>query len=331
MTVPAPRQDGTGRNGARTGVAEMPFFDHLEELRWRLVWSLGALAAGFLVAFAVVSKVDIIRLLERPVLPYLHGHKLVFTHPGDPFSIVLNAALVLGVLMASPLIAYQVWAFISPALHRHEKKVVIPVMVGAAALFAAGVSLAFFAVLPFTLGFLLNFQPGSLEPMITASDYFGFAINLALAFGAVFELPIVILALTAFGLVTPATLKRFRRHSLVLCVLVSAFVTPGADPTSLFALTVPLYLLYEASIVLSALVYRRRQRREAAAARAEAAPASGVGGRVVSSVSPPVDAGASDVGAVGAPRSLVSAAPVGAATVEAATAPTPIRPDQNES
>jgi len=292
VTAPAPRRTP----------GEMPFLEHLEELRWRLVWSLGALGAGFLVAFAVVSKLDIIRMLSRPVLPYLHGRKLVYTHPGDPFTIVLNAALVLGVLIASPIIAYQVWAFISPALHRHEKRVVVPVMIGAAVLFAAGVALAFFAVLPFTLGFLLNFQTASLDPMLTASEYFGFAINLALAFGVVFELPILILALTALGLVTPATLKRYRRHSLVLCVIGAAFVTPGADPTSLFALAVPLYLLYEASILLSIVVYRRRQRREAAAASAEALAA----GRSVPAVSTPV--GSADVSAaVGAPRSLVPA------------------------
>ncbi len=299
MTAPAPRRDGPG---------EMPFLAHLEELRWRLVWSLGALGAGFLVAFAVVSKVDIIRMLERPVLPYLHGHKLVYTHPGDPFTIVLNASLVLGLLIASPIIAYQVWAFISPALHRHEKRVVIPVMVGAALLFAAGVSLAFFAVLPFTLGFLLNFQTASLDPMLTANEYFGFAINLALAFGVVFELPILILALTALGLVTPPTLKRYRRHSLVLCVIGAAFVTPGADPTSLFALAIPLYLLYEVSILLSIFVYRRRQRRAAAAERAEALEA----GRPVVAVSM-VEASAAELpvesASIGAPRSLVAAGP----------------------
>ncbi len=292
MTAPAPRRGGS---------AEMPFLDHLEELRWRIVWSLGALAAGFLVAFTVVSKVDIIKMLERPVLPFLHGHHLVYTHPGDPFTIVLNAAIVLGLLIASPIIAYQFWAFVSPALHRHEKRVVIPVMVGAAVLFAAGVALAFFGVLPLTLGFLLNFQTASLDPMLTASEYFGFAINLALAFGVVFELPIVILALTALGIVTPAMLKRYRRHSFVLCVVGAAFVTPGADPTSLFALSIPLYLLYEASILLSVLVYGRRQRREAAAARAEAV-ASGTNPSSVS----PVDAGIA-LGAGGdGPRSLVS-------------------------
>ena len=107
--------------------------------------------------------------------------------------------------------------------------------------------------------------------MITASEYFSFAISMSLAFGAVFELPIAILALTALGLVTPRMLTTFRRHATILCVVASAFITPGADVVSLVALAVPLYGLYELSIVMSTLVYRRRQRREAEAA-AESAP-----------------------------------------------------------
>jgi sec-independent protein translocase protein TatC len=107
--------------------AEMPFLDHLEELRWRLIYALGAFAVGMVVAFALVSKVDIIGFLERPVLPYLPpGRKLVFTHPSDVFGIVLNASLVLGLVLASPVIVYQVWAFLSPALYTHEKKLVVP-------------------------------------------------------------------------------------------------------------------------------------------------------------------------------------------------------------
>jgi sec-independent protein translocase protein TatC len=242
---------------------EMPFLDHLEELRWRILWSLAAFAGGLVIAFALLTKVDIIGMLERPVLPYLSGRKLVYTHPGDPFGIVMNASFVLGLLIASPVIAYQIWAFLSPALYRHEKKVVVPVLLGAAVLFAAGVSMSFFVVLPFTLGFLLQFQTAALEPMITASEYFGFAIGISLAFGAVFELPILIVALTALGLVTPMFLTAYRRHAIVLCVVAAAFITPGADPTSLFALAVPLYFLYELSVVLSGMIYRRRVKREA--------------------------------------------------------------------
>jgi sec-independent protein translocase protein TatC len=256
------------------GAAEMPFLDHLEELRWRLVYSLAALAVGLVIAFALLSspRVNVIGILAQPVQPYLKpGQTLVYTHPGDVFSIVLNASLVLGLLIASPVIIYQVWAFLSPALYTHEKKVVIPVLLGAVLLFAGGVALAFKVVLPITLGFLLTFQTGSLTPMLTAGEYFGFATSMSLALGAVFELPILILGLTALGFVTPALLTRFRRHAVIGCVVVAAFITPGADPTSLFVLAGPLYLLYEVSVILSAFVYRRRERREREREAAEAA------------------------------------------------------------
>lgn len=257
---------------AAAGQAEMPFLDHLEELRWRLIYAIGAFAVGMVVAFALVSKVDVIGFLEAPLLPYLpKGRKLVYTHPGDVFGIVLNASLVLGLVLASPVIVYQIWAFLSPALYKHEKRVIVPVLVGAVLLFAAGVALAYYMVLPLTLGFLLTFQTGALEPMITAGEYFGFATSMSLALGAVFELPILILALTALGLVTPALLNKFRRHATVLCVVAAAFITPGSDPLSMLALAGPLYLLYELSVVLSLVVHRRRQRRERARLQAEAA------------------------------------------------------------
>jgi sec-independent protein translocase protein TatC len=290
---------------------EMPFLDHLEELRWRIVWMLAAVMIGLIVAFALLSKIDIIGVLERPVLPFLHGRKLVFTHPGDPFGIVLNASLVLGLLLASPVIIYQVWAFLSPALYTHEKKVVVPVLLGAVLLFAAGAALAFFVVLPFTLGFLLNFQSESLEPMITASEYFGFAIGMSLAFGVVFELPIAILGLTALGLVTPQFLNKYRRHAVVLCIVAAAFITPGADPTSLFALSVPLYLLFEFSVVLSAVVYRRRVAREArrdaeaAAELAAATPAYAPTGHAAATEDVAAVARHDDEDDGGAPRSLL--------------------------
>ena len=250
--------------------AEMPFLDHLEELRWRLIWSLGALAVGIGIGFALVTQFDVIGLLSRPITPLLNGQKLVFTHPGDPFSILLQASFFVGLVLALPVILYQVWAFVSPALYQHEKRVVIPVLVGAVALFAAGVALAYFVVLPFTLRFLLGLQTESLHPMISAADYFGFAISMSLAFGVVFELPIAIVALTALGVVTPAMLKRWRRHAVVLCVVGSAFITPGADIMSLLAMAVPLYLLYEVSIAVSHVVHRRRERRAAAEAGAAA-------------------------------------------------------------
>lgn len=247
--------------------SDMPFLDHLEELRWRLLKALAAFLVATITAFALLlsSKVDVIGLLARPALPYLPSGKLIFTKPTAAFSILMNLSVGIGIVLASPVVLYQAWAFLSPALYRHEKRMVVPTLIGATALFLAGVALAFFVVMPFTLKFLFGIQSASIAPMLSATEYFDFAFGMALAFGAVFELPILILALTALGIVSPALLNRFRRHAIVGCVVVAAFITPGGDPTSLMALAIPLYVLYELSVVLSVLVYKRRMRKLAAA------------------------------------------------------------------
>jgi sec-independent protein translocase protein TatC len=241
--------------------AEMPFLDHLEELRWRIIWSLAALVVGVGLAFFLMLQYNLLTLLQAPILPYLGGRKLVYTHPGDPFSIVLNVSIAIGVALALPVILYQLWSFVAPALYKKEKHVVVGVFFFATFLFIGGAALAWFTVLPLALPWLMSFGGSSLEPMITATEYFGFVTSLVLAFGVAFELPIVILALAALGLVTPALLNKFRRHAIVACVIIGAFLTPGDLVWTTIAMAVPLYLLYEISVVLSYVVYRRRQRR----------------------------------------------------------------------
>lgn len=243
---------------AKNSTGEMPFLDHLEELRWRIIWSLGALVVGVGVGFTLVIKLQLIRILQEPIAPYLPG-KLVYTSPTDVFSITMNFAIIIGIIIASPIIIYQLWAFLSPALHRHEKKVVIPVILGAVFLFVSGVAMAWFFVLPLVLKFLMNFQAESLEPMITASGYFGMVSTMALTFGAAFELPVLILALAALRLVTPRFLAKFRPYALILAFLTSAIVTPGDIFLATLALTAPLYLLYELSIMLAMIIFRKRE------------------------------------------------------------------------
>ena len=246
--------------------SEMPFLDHLEELRWRIIRSLVAVTVGIGVAMVVLLNVDVIGWLERPILPYLGGHHLVFTHPGDPFQIILQAAAGLGLLLALPVVVYQLWAFVAPALYRHERSVALGVVGGAVALFVCGAALGYFIVLPLAIPWLMSFGGASLEPMITAGEYFGFVFSLVLAFGVAFELPVVILGLAALGIVTPEFLNRYRRHAIVAAVVIGAFLTPGDLIWTTVAMAVPLYLLYELSILLSYGVRRRRLRREAAAA-----------------------------------------------------------------
>ncbi len=258
---------------------EMPFLDHLEELRWRLVWSLGALVIGVGVSFYFLFTNDdfILRVLADPIQPYLADGKLIYTHPAAAFRVIMNLSLLLGTIIASPVIVWHLWGFLSPALYTHEKKVVIPILVMAALLFLAGVALSWFVILPLTLKVFTGVQSDSLQPMIGVTEYFGFAMGMSVALGVAFELPTVILLLSLLGIVTPTMLHKFRRFAIVGSILLGAFITPGQDPMSLLLMAGPLYLLYELSVVLSAVVFRWKARREkeaeAAEARASGAPA----------------------------------------------------------
>lgn len=250
---------------------EMPFLDHLEELRWRLMWAIFSLVIGVGLAVVALLKINVIGWLARPIAPYLPTHKLVYTHPGDPFSIFMQAAGIIGLMLALPFILFQLWAFLAPALYAKEKRVVMAVVIGAVFLFVAGAAMGYFIVLPLAIPWLMDFGNGALEPMITASEYFGFAFSMTLAFGVAFELPVVLLGLAALGVVTPAFLIHYRRHAIVGAFIIGAFLTPGDMVWTTVAMAGPLYLLYEISILLAYVVVRRR----AAAERKAAADAAG--------------------------------------------------------
>jgi sec-independent protein translocase protein TatC len=244
----------------------MPFLDHLEELRQRLMWVLGALVIGVGVSFYFLITNDdfIMNFIAQPILPYLTRGKLTVLHPAAPFKIIMNLSFVLGTIFASPVIVWHLWGFLSPALYTHEKKVVIPVLLLAVVLFLAGAALSWFVILPITLKFFAGIQAESLETLYGFTEYFGFAIGMTVALGAAFELPTVILLLSMLGLVTPRMLHRFRRFAIVGSIVLAAFITPGGDPFSLMLLTLPLYGLYELSVILSAVVYRWKKRKEIA-------------------------------------------------------------------
>jgi sec-independent protein translocase protein TatC len=247
---------------------EMPFLDHLEELRQRLMWALGALVIGVGVSFYFLFTNDdfILNFLAGPVLPYLPNGKLTVFHPAAAFKIIMNLSLILGTIMASPVIVWHLWGFLSPALYKHEKKVVIPVLIMAVILFLAGCALSWFIILPLTLKVLTGIQAESLQPMIGFSEYFGFAVGMSVALGVAFELPTVILLLSMLGIVTPAMLHRFRRFAVVGAIVLGAFITPGGDPVTLLLMAGPLYALYELSVILSSIVFRWKRRKEASEA-----------------------------------------------------------------
>jgi sec-independent protein translocase protein TatC len=254
---------------AKKPAAEMPFLDHLEELRWRLIWSLIAIIVCAIVGFFLVTRLDVLGILVAPIEPFLHGTKLKYLSPTEPFFITLKLAVSVGLVLASPIVIYQVWAFLAPALLPHEKRIIVPSLYLGLVLFALGVLMSYRIALPMTLDFTMSFQTESLEQAIVIGEYLGFVTRLLLAFGAIFELPVVILILSSIGLVTPEFLAAKRRHAIAIITVLAALLTPGDVITLTLMMMVPLVLLYEFSIFLSRLVTRRRRARMAAAAAAE--------------------------------------------------------------
>jgi sec-independent protein translocase protein TatC len=247
----------------KTASAEMPFLDHLEELRWRIIYSLAAALVCIGIGFWIALQFDIVGLPAKPILPLIPEHKLVYTHPSEGFTVILNAAMTMGFVFASPVILYQLWAFLAPAFLQHEKRVAMGVLFSGLILFVAGAALAWFLVIPLALPWLFQFSGPSMVPLITAEEYFSFVFAMVLTFGVSFELPIVVLGLAALGIVTPQFLNKYRRHAIVLIVIVGAFLTPGDLVYTTIALAIPLYMLYELSVVASYVIFRRKARRRA--------------------------------------------------------------------
>jgi sec-independent protein translocase protein TatC len=238
---------------------EMPFLDHLEELRWRLLWSIVAIVVCTIIGFFLVTRFNLLGILEAPIAPFLGESKLGYLSPIDPFYVTLKLAIIVGLLLASPLVIYQIWAFMSPALMAEEKRAIVPALYFGLLLFMGGVAMAYFIALPVTLEFTMGFQTESLEQSIVIGHYMSFVTQLLLAFGIVFELPVIILTLTALGLVTPEFLVEKRRHAIAIITVVSAVITPGDVITITLLMMVPLILLYEVSIKLSKMIVRRRR------------------------------------------------------------------------
>jgi sec-independent protein translocase protein TatC len=247
------------------GHGEMPFLDHLEELRWRLLWSLLALIVGALVGFILVDRMDAMQLLIRPIEPFLNGGKLKYLSPTDPFFVTIKLSIIAGLVMASPIIIYQIWAFLAPALLPSEKRVIVPALYMGVVLFVIGVVMSYELVLPMTLKFTMGFQTEFLDQSIVIGPYMAMVTRLLLAFGVVFELPVVILILSALGLVTPEFLASKRRHAIAGITILAAVLTPGDVITVTIMMMAPLVLLYELSILLSRVVTRRRRVAETAA------------------------------------------------------------------
>ena len=236
---------------------EMPFLDHLEELRWRIFKAGSALVVCAIIGFLIVHYLRVTDFLVRPVQPFIPDGKLTVLDPLTPFFFELKLAIILGIIFAFPIILFQIWSFMSPALERRERRIIIPALYMGMGLFGAGVALAYWVALPITLRFLYGFQSDVLNWMIEVDRYLSFVIRLLLSFGILFELPVVIMILASLGLVTPQFLREKRRHAIVIATITAAFLSPGDVMTVTFLMMFPLIILYEVSIFLAVFVRKK--------------------------------------------------------------------------
>jgi sec-independent protein translocase protein TatC len=231
----APRPDGAG---------VMPLVEHLAELRTRIVWSILAVAVGSGVGF--VASEQLVEILAAP-LPT--NQPLVTFDLGAAFAIRLQIALVVGIILAMPVIVWNIWRFVAPGLTAAERRVVLPWIPATLVFFAIGVAIAWI-ILPFAAQFLLSFQTPELQVFLAARPYFDFVSTLFLAFGILMEFPVLLVGLSRVGIVTSERLRRSRRFVILGIAIFSTVATPGGDLVSPTVLGVTLYVLFEITILV---------------------------------------------------------------------------------
>jgi sec-independent protein translocase protein TatC len=251
------------REDARDGEeTRLPLSEHLEELRKRLIRSLLALGAG--AGFCYNWAEDIYRALLRPLFVHLPGNShLIFTELTEAFLTYFKVALWGGFVLASPVILYQLWRFVSPGLYRKERKVVLVCAAWSTAGLLAGMAFGYFVAIPQILSFFLGFGRSVIVPMPSMKESLSLVLRLLFTFGVMFELPLLLYLLGRAGILGPEMLRKGRKAAVLGVLLLAALLTPP-DVASQFLTAVPLYILYEAGILLCALGARRNRRKVAA-------------------------------------------------------------------
>lgn len=251
--------------------SKLPLTEHLTELRKRILISVAALGIAFLFIFNYSE--ELFNILTFPLKseikfnftnPFLHIKEktpisLVFLAPAEAFWMHMKVSFVASFIVALPVIFFQIWKFVSPGLLSNEKKYVIPFLLSSTTLFLAGSLFCFVIILPFAMTFLLGYKTGSLTPMISVGSYIDFCLKFILAFGAIFELPLVIVFLAKFGIVTPGGLAKNRKYAILFSFIAAAILTPTPDAFNQVLMAVPIIILYEIGILLSVIIYRKKK------------------------------------------------------------------------
>lgn len=251
---------------------KMPFTEHLAELRKRILLSLGVLFFFFVLSFNYSEEIfgllmlpmkKTVAIIKEP--PYIvlvpsriKNQGLVFLGPAEAFWMHLKISLITGLILSLPVIFFQLWKFISPGLLPKERKYVMPFVISASGLFFTGAFFCFIIVLPFAMNFLLTYKTENLVPMISVGKYIDFCLKFILAFGAIFELPLIILFLSRLGIVRPETLARHRKYAILGAFVIAAILTPTPDAFNQTLMAVPIILLYEIGILVSRIFIRRK-------------------------------------------------------------------------
>jgi len=241
----------------------MTLVEHLEELRYRLLVSLAAVAVGAVVGWFLFDRV--VDLLREPYCTYWETvperlkptDECAFFFVGtlDAATIKLKLVAFLGLFIALPVVLFQLWRFVVPGLTSRERKLAIPFVVSSVFLFALGCAFAYYS-LPRALGFLLGFAGQGFVPLLTGDRFLTFVMAVALSFGLAFEFPIVLIFLNAAGVVSTQQLRSWRRGAILAIVVFAAIITPSGDPYTLLLMSVPMWLFYEASIIVGRLLRR---------------------------------------------------------------------------
>jgi sec-independent protein translocase protein TatC len=245
----------------------MSFFEHLNELRKRVIYSLLAVLVGTVAGLSVARKVYL--LLVLPIVGAFQAagqeSTLISTSPTGPLNLYLKLSIYIGFVLAFPVVLYQVWMFIAPGLYKHERRAASLFIFSAATLFLTGIAFCYFILLPYTLRFLVGFELPYFKPMISINEYWDLVLVLMLGMGLVFQTPILIFFLALFGLVTPGFLWRNFRYAVLVISVIAAFITPTPDALTMLVFMTPMIGLYLLGIVVAALVVRRKRRPESVA------------------------------------------------------------------
>ncbi|NJD21370.1 MAG: twin-arginine translocase subunit TatC [Melioribacter sp.] len=233
---------------------EMTFLDHLEELRWRIIYSVIGILLGTIIAMIFIDFfVDKILLLPAKTANF----KLQNLRPFGQLFLYFQVAIMLGLILSFPNVVYQLWKFIAPALKSKEKKYIKWIVLFTTFCFMCGVVFAYYIMLPLTLKFAAGFGSASIENNFSIDEYLSIVLNIILGAGLIFELPMLSFFLSKIGLLTPKLMRKYRRHAIVVIMIVAAFLSPGTDPVSQVLLAVPLVLLYEISIFVSKIFQKK--------------------------------------------------------------------------